>query len=166
MPVSLWLRPEAAVANALDEAIADYALPRGRTPFPAHLTLASGTVLSDNEVSAIAAEARSFTLEPDGVLETSAFFQIFALRFQTTEALLSLRNNALTRLEGKNSVYIPHLSLTYGLPTDREVLQGIVMRFTQPIRFDRLMAIRYDDLEPSQAAVAAWRLSDPLPLGG
>jgi hypothetical protein len=164
MPVSLWLRPEAETAAALDAAIAGYALGHGRTLFAAHLTLASGDEWHGGQ--AALNDFRPVWLAPEGCLEAGTFFQAFALSFSRSPALEALQQQACQTLRSPRlSEYPPHLSLTYGEVDDRLPLLALVHSFSRPVLFDRILVVRYDALDETQAGVAKWRYDEEIRLG-
>ncbi len=168
MRAAVWLMPEHSMQIRLNQAIAAYARSRERPAFAAHLTLVAGAdpgVISGNGLADLAARHPALLLEPDGALRTDRFSQSFAIRLRTTDALLALRRDALAmwRLAASDA-FEPHVSLTYGEPTDLDQLEAIAGTLPGRIVFDTVCWSRYNHPFETDNEVSSLETGPRIPL--
>jgi 2'-5' RNA ligase len=171
MRAALCLMPEAEVQQRLDHAIAGYARAHGRSPFTAHITLVASADPARLDLAAaqrVAARHAPLTLSRAGVLRTDAFTRAYALQFAPDAALLRLRDDAVrTAGVADSASFIPHISLTYGIPPpDLAALDAVDAAFAGPIRFDALVVDSHPAVFAAQSDVARVSSSTRIPLTG
>jgi len=161
---SLWLLP--AATSGLDAAIAGIAQRHGRTPFPAHLTLATGAwTPSEADIAALAAATPALTLTRDGVLRTQTFSRSYALCFELTEALIAAEMTARDLVVAQSHDFLPHVSLVYGPIPNLAVLDAVSAACEAPLLFDRLACVGSGPYFETQDDVAAIVVQRVFPLG-
>lgn len=162
---SIWLLPEDASVNLVIKAAAEK---RGRTPFLAHLSLATGPKQDvEEDLARLAARTKPLTLNRNGVIQKPDHFtQSYALAYAPTPQLASLFTET-ARLVGlpKAPEFTPHMSLTYGKAEDATDLNAASKALSRPMRFSRMVAVTVPARNATQADVAAWRVGTAHRLG-
>lgn len=115
----LWLKPNGAVRGLLVQTIQKLADELGSPVFEPHVTLLANLIGTEEEHiqrSRIAAQQlQSFEVMLIDPAHDTTYFQCLFLRIEQTPSLMNAHTVARRVFEKPAEIYMPHLSLAYGL---------------------------------------------------
>ncbi len=121
---SLWIKPSTQILEysqpIIERLSKEYSLPL----FPAHITLLGEFIREKDEIvektKAYAKTLTPFEIQFSEVSFSTTFFQAVFFRVKSSAKLLEANLHAKEQFEIENSVYMPHMSITYGNKTIQE----------------------------------------------
>lgn len=156
--LAYWLVPSPGDAARFQSVVDALAAQQDAPRFHPHLSFGSFTG-AEPDLGPVLDKLSGLVLTPIEIAETPSFTMSLFARFEPTEQLLRARA-ALETCPGFRASrdFDPHVSLCYGAPKDRRVLeQEIEALLEAPVVFNRLVAMSITLPVKTHADVALWK---------
>jgi len=168
---SIWLRPARDDLRFLESIVTELASRFASPIFEPHATLVPDMKRSADELLplvlslAVGREPLEITIED--VAGTDAYFRSFYAALQKTSPLMTLKRDSLDISGEKDiSVFLPHVSLAYGIADhalrETEIERMAHLLVGRSIRFDRMVIVS----SSSETPIDQWIVKHEVYLAG